>query len=623
MSFGVPSPRRKSKWRFALAATFTAALVATTTASATSVATADELEPQAESDTLIHDRIDELLRKIYVRTTMSQMTLEEKVGQLFMPRVYGNTADTTDPDDIARNQDLHGVDNGVELMETYNVGGLIYFAWADNVDDPHQTAGLSNGLQEAAMDNGSGVPLLISTDQEHGTVARVTEPATQLPGAMALGSTWDDALAHDAADIAGMELRALGISQNFAPVADVNVNPENPVIGIRSFSSDPQLASDMTAAQVNGYQSGDLDVAAAAKHFPGHGNTDLDSHHDLPVIPHTYEEWQEIDAPPFEAAIENDIDVIMTAHIQFPALDDSGKPATLSEPIMSDVLRGDMGYEGVVVTDSLGMAGVREDFDDDEIPVLALQAGVDLLLNAPDTEVAYDAVIDAVADGELTESRIDESVERLLSLKHQRGVVQDPLVDVDSVDDVVGIDEHLDTASDISDATTTLVQNHEDTLPLPADTGQSTLVTGNGEEAIPAIADELTDRGLEATELHTGLEPDEEDIAAAGSAAADSDLVVVTTTSVDADSEQLELVEALQDSGTTVVVLATGTPYDIAHFPDVDAYVAAYGDTGFALDSAVKVLFDEVSPTGKLPVMIPQADDPDSALFELGHGMSY
>lgn len=621
MSFGKSTSGKARKWRFALAATFTGALVATTTAAATSSATAEQPDGTTGA-TNVADRHDEIFRKIYVKRTMAQMTLEEKVGQLFVPYVYGQTADTTDPDDVEANQAIHGVDNGQEVIDTYNPGGVIYFAWSNNVEDPHQIAGLSNGLQEAALGTDNEIPLLISTDQEHGNVVRVTDPATQLPGAMALGSSFDTDLAQDAADIAGTELRAVGVNQNYAPVADVNVNPDNPVIGIRSFSSDPQHTSDMVAAQVEGYQSGELDVAAAAKHFPGHGNTDEDSHDTLPTIPHTYEEWQEYDKPPFEAAIEADIDVMMTAHIQFPALDDSGKPATLSNPIITGLLREELGYEGLIVTDSLEMEGVREDFDDEEVPVLALQAGSDMLLMPPDTELAFNSVLDAIESGELTEERINESVERILSLKHKRGIVDNPIVDEGKIDDIVGTDEHREFAANASDQTTTLVQN-DDTLPLSADAGTNTLVVGNGEDTVTDVADQFNDRGLDATSQHTGLEPDQVAIDEAVEAADQSDLVVVTTTGVAADSEQAALVEALIATGTPVVAVGTGTPYDIAHFPEVNSYLATYGATGDAIDSLVKVLFNEVSPSGQLPVMIPEADDVDTPLFEFGHGLEY
>lgn len=571
----------------------------------------------------------------WVSEQLEEMTLEEKVGQLFMTYAYGETADTDDPDDVEANQEWLGVDNGAELIDTYQVGGIIYFAWSNNVNDPEQIAGLSNGLQEEAVAQPSETPLLVSTDQEHGVVTRVGPPATQFPGNMALGAVGDADAAYEAGLIAGHELRAVGINENFAPTADVNVNPENPVIGVRSFSSDPQLTAELTAAQVEGYQ--DVDgVTSTAKHFPGHGNTDQDSHDELPTIPHTYEEWQEIDAPPFESAFESDLDSIMTAHIQFPALDDSMDPATLSKPIMTDLLREEMGFDGLVVTDSLSMEGVRELYDDEEIPVLALQAGVDMLLMPPDLDLAYNAVLDAVADGELTEDRIDESVQRILHLKSERGIVDDPFVDPDAVDDVVGTPEHLQAAQDITDRSTTLVKN-DGVLPLDGDSGD-VLVTGtdgtdpteSAEDASVTVVDDLSDalaeRGLDSASLPTGPDPDQAAIDEVVAAAEDRDFAVVTTSNafdVETNPGQAALVEALQAADTPVVAVAVNTPYDVAQMTEVEAYVAAYSTTAPAVESLADVLFAEVDPSGTLPVTIPEADDPDTPLYEFGHGLSY
>ncbi|HEY9328868.1 MAG TPA: glycoside hydrolase family 3 N-terminal domain-containing protein, partial [Streptomyces sp.] len=314
-----------------------------------------------------------------LKRLISRMSLEEKVGQLFVMRVYGHSATEPDQADIDSNLAEIGVRTAAEMIAKYHVGGIIYFAWAHNTRDPHQIADLSNGIQRAGLAEPNSLPLLISTDQEHGIVCRVGEPATLMPGAMALGAGGSRSDARRAGQIAGAELAAIGIRQNYAPDADVNVNPANPVIGVRSFGSDPQSVAGMVAAQVKGYQS--AGIASTAKHFPGHGDTSTDSHTGLPVITHTREQWAELDEPPFKAAIAAGIDSIMTAHIVVPALDPAEDPATLSRPILTGILREELGYDGVVVTDSLGMEGVRTKYGDERVPVLALQAGVDQLLN--------------------------------------------------------------------------------------------------------------------------------------------------------------------------------------------------------------------------------------------------
>ncbi|MGH3646777.1 MAG: glycoside hydrolase family 3 protein [Micromonosporaceae bacterium] len=559
----------------------------------------------------------------WIRHKLRQMSLEEKVGQLFMTYAYGETADTDAPGDVSRNRSAYGVDNAQQLIEKYHLGGMIYFAWSNNVNNPRQIAGLSNGVQRVAADQPSGLPLLISTDQEQGIVVRVGSPATQFPGNMALGAGRSSRDAFTAARITGQELRALGINQNFAPVADVNVNALNPVIGVRSFGEDPGLAAALTAAQTRGYQQRD-GVSATAKHFPGHGDTDVDSHYGFPVINHTREEWQRLDAPPFRAAVASGIDAIMTAHIQVPALDPSGDPATLSRPIMTGLLRGELGYDGVVVTDSLGMAGVRQKYGDERVPVLALKAGVDMLLMPPKLDVAYHAVLDAVRNGELTERRIEQSVARILRLKFYRGLVRDPYVDPSRIDSVVGTPEHVAAARQITERTTTLVANDAGLLPLDKQS-RGVLVTGWGVATTRSLGDHFADRAATADVYSTGANPSDAAVSTAVAKAEASDLVVVTTMNAwtSGNARQRTLVKQLVATGTPVIVLGVRDPYDIAYFTETETYLATYSYTAIGLASAVKAIFGEVSPSGRLPVTIPVAGQPDTPLYPYGHGVTY
>jgi beta-N-acetylhexosaminidase len=550
----------------------------------------------------------------YAAETLEGMTLEDKVGQLFMVYVHGEAADTDHPDAVASNLERLGAENGAAFVASYKPGGIIYFDWAnfsstDGLTDPEQIAALSSGLQDAAE-----VPLLIATDQEYGTVVRIGEPATQFPGSMSLGATRDAEAARRAAEIAGAELRAMGLNQNFAPDADVNVDPANPVIGVRSFGSDPALVAELVAAQVDGYHDGG--VAVSAKHFPGHGDTGTDSHVGLPVITHTAEEWERIDAPPFIAAIEAGADLIMSAHLQFPALDDSLTPATLSAPILTGLLRDKLGFEGVIVTDSLEMQGVRTEYGDDRVPVMALQAGADMLLMPPDFPLAYDAVLTAVSTGELTEERIDESVMRLLLLKYRLGRASDSRAESDGPE-TVGADEHRQVAADIADRSITLLAN-DGTLPLAAG---SVLVTGWGENTTARLTAALNTEGLQAEALVTGDEPDADQIKAAVAAAAGRDLVVVSTYNVKAGGAQANLVAELRKSGVPVVIAAVGTPYDAAHLGAVNASLATYSYTETSLASLAKVVTGAVDPTGTLPVDVPDANG--GIAFDFGHGLNY
>lgn len=566
-----------------------------------------------------------------LRRIIAGMSLEEKVGQLFVMRVYGHSATDPDQADIDANLKEIGVRTAAELVSTYHVGGIIYFSWAHNTRDPHQIAALSNGIQQAALGERSRVPLLISTDQEHGIVCRVGEPATLLPGAMALGAGGSRSDTRRAAWIAGAELAALGINQNYAPDADVNVNPANPVIGVRSFGSDPQAVAELVAAQVKGYQG--AGVAATAKHFPGHGDTSTDSHTGLPVIEHTRQEWEELDAPPFRAAIRARIDSIMTAHIVVPALDPSEDPATLSRPILTGILREELGYDGVVVTDSLGMEGVRTKYGDDRVPVLALLAGVDQLLNPPNLSVAWNAVLEAVRGGEISEARVEESVLRILRLKSKLGLFRDPFVSGRGVDRTVGIRKHLLDADRIAERTTTLLADPGALLPLSRRTHRRLLVVGadpaspSGTTGPPTttLAGAFTELGFAATALSTGTAPNQAKIAEAVAAAQGRDAVVVSTYNITAGSTQRALVDALVATGVPVVAVAIRNPYDAAHLTGhgVAAVLASYSWTDVELRAAARVIAGRAHPEGRLPVPVQRADDPARVLYPVGHGLSY
>ncbi|WP_433009947.1 glycoside hydrolase family 3 protein [Kribbella sp. CA-294648] len=559
----------------------------------------------------------------WATATMARMTLEEKVGQLFVTYAYGATATTADP----RNVTAYGVATPAEVVAKYKLGGVIYFAWTGSVANPPQIAALSNGLQQTSLGVGQkvSVPLLISTDQEHGVVFRVGPPATQFAGAMALGAGRSTADAREAAAIAGAELRAVGVNQDYAPVADVNVNALNPVIGVRSFSSDPELVARLTAAQVDGYQR-DGGIAATAKHFPGHGDTATDSHTGLPTIDHTREEWERIDAPPFRAAIAAGIDSIMTAHIVVPSLDPSGDPATLSKPIMTGILREELGYDGVVVTDSLGMAGVRQKYGDAEVPVLALEAGVDQLLMPPRMDIAYNAVLDAVRSGRISEKRLDQSVYRVLRRKHLNGLVDQPMVDVAAVPSVVGTPKHYAAAQRISDRSTTVVKNA--LLPL-SNAARTILVTGYGVATTQTLANRLAARGATTTVRQTGATPTDAAITGAVAAAQTHDLTIVLTMKAwdtlvtDKQAKQQKLVKQLLATGKPVIVVAVRDPYDIAYFPAAPTYLATYSYADVSMESLAKVLYGEIAPAGKLPVDIPVAGDPSVTLYPFGHGLTW
>jgi beta-N-acetylhexosaminidase len=548
----------------------------------------------------------------WIKSKIKHMTLEEKIGQLFMIHVYGKTP--TDPNYETINiANKRGAKNFKEAIEKYHIGGIIYFNWTDNIGMPvdwEQVNALSNGLQEIAMKQRMAIPLLIATDQEGGVVARVREPGTVFPGNMALGATRSTVYASKSAQIMGMELKSLGINMNLAPVLDVNVNPENPVIGVRSFSEDPDLVAEMGIAQIKGYQ--EQNVIATVKHFPGHGDTNVDSHYGLPIINHDLKTLHEIDIKPFKAAIEAGIDAIMPAHIVVPALDDSGLPATLSKPILTDFLRKKLGFDGVIITDSLGMSGANV-VPKERVPVEAFKAGADILLNPPDVDLAYNAMLNAVKDGEITEKRVDESVYRILKLKFKRGLFHNPMTPEDALEKI-DLEENKAVADEMTEQSITLVKNENNLLPL--NKNQTIFVTGPSLGFPEDLAQLLTEKGIKTQSYATATSPTAQEISTAVEKAQQHDVIIVTAYTANTNNAQQKLVKALEDTGKPVVVASMRNPYDIMAFPSVDANVLTYGNQSVSVKALAKVLTGEVNPTGKLPVTIPN-------FYPFGHGLSY
>ncbi|MFL6141863.1 MAG: glycoside hydrolase family 3 protein [Labedaea sp.] len=563
---------------------------------------------------------------LWANQVLNHLSLEDKVGQLFVVSVWGKSADETHP----TNQQNYGVDTPAQVVERYHVGGVIYFnnSGTDNVDSPRQVAELSNGLQHAAVRSGLHLPLVVAIDQEGGNVTRLETPATEFPGNMSIGAGRSATDARSLATINGHELRAMGINQNFAPVADVNSNPLNPVIGARSFSSHPDLASQLVSAEIAGYQDSGRPretVSSAAKHFPGHGDAATDSHTTLPIINRTEQQWRQIDLPPFRAAIAAGVDAIMTAHIEMPNIEPSGVPATLSHHILTDLLRDELGYRGVIVTDSLGMGGANV-FPPEEIPVMALEAGADELLMPPNLDLAKNAVLNAVHSGRLSENRINQSVLRILLQKFKRGVLTSPFVDVNQVDALVGTSGHVAEVQRISDRTTTVLRNDAGVLPVRTKPN-NVLVTGIGDTVITArtptwLANSLAARGINATALPSGGSPSEALITQAVTAAQSADLVVVLTNSLGTRAQLRALLTRLLATGKPVVAVATQIPYD-AGFIDAPTWLATYSWRSMSMESLAKVLLGEMAPQGKLPVDVPVGTDPATIRYPFGTGLTW
>ncbi|MGG1574083.1 glycoside hydrolase family 3 protein [Fictibacillus sp. NRS-1165] len=548
----------------------------------------------------------------WIKRIVKHMTVEEKVGQVFIIHVYGKTAE--DPAYEQTNiKQKRGAKNFVEAIGKYHLGGVIYFNWTDNIGisvNKAQVNKLSNDIQKAAMKQRMPIPLFVSTDQEGGVVARVTEPGTVFPGNMALAAAQSADYAKQSASIMGLELKSLGINLNFAPDLDVNVNPNNPVIGVRSFSENPDVVSRLGVAQVKGYQ--EQNMMATAKHFPGHGDTDVDSHSGLPIINHDLKTLNEVDLKPFKAAIHSGIDAIMTGHLVVPALDDSGMPATLSKPILTGLLREKMKFKGLIITDSLGMSGANI-VPPDRVPVEAFKAGADILLNPPDVDVAYNGLLNAVKSGEISAKRLDQSVARILKAKMKRGLFHQPYVKPDAISQI-GLPENLQKAENMTDQSITMIKNENHTLPIQQ--GDKVLVTGPSLGKPLELASALKGKGLTASGFATAASPTAAEIASAVHQMAGKDLVVVTAYTANTNSAQQNLVKALQAAGKPVVLASMRNPYDIMALPDVTANILTYGNQNVSVRSLAKALAGEISPGGKLPITIP-------GKYPFGFGLSY
>ncbi|MDL4775996.1 glycoside hydrolase family 3 protein [Actinomadura xylanilytica] len=490
---------------------------------------------------------------------VAKMSPAEKVGQLFVP-TFSSRADA------------------ISLVKRYHVGGLIYFP--RNMRTPEQTAAQSNAIQKS-----SKVPLLLGVDEEQGIVSR-TPFITRFPGNMALGATRDPAAARAAAKVTGAELRAIGINQDYAPVADVNLDPANPVIGVRSFGSDPGQVSQLLRGAIAGYQ--DAGVAATAKHFPGHGDTGTDSHTGLPVIQHSRRTWERLDAPPFKAAIAAGVDSIMSAHIVVPKLDRSGDPSTLSRTVLTGLLRGSLGYQGVIITDSLEMAGARRKYGDAATPVRAINAGADQLLMPPNLPRAHQAVLAAVRSGTIPQKRLDEAVGRVLRLKEARGLFRGTRADPARAAASVGTAAHKATARMVAERAVTLVRNDGGLLPFK---GRKVYVSGPKSARLAA---ELGRAGVRTTTSLTA-----------------ADAAVLTT--LDAGSVTAARVRAL--GAKPVVVAALGSPYDLDGAGAAKAALATYSSGAVSVTALAEVLAGRVKPTGRLPV--------NAGGERAGHGLNY
>ena len=502
----------------------------------------------------------------------------------------------------------------LKLVSQEHAGGLILVNVANGRTvakaDPIEAAGIINRMQRLAK-----IPLLVSGDFERGASMRV-DGTTAFPHAMAFTASRDANEARLEGAITAREARAMGVQWLFFPDVDVNNNPDNPIINIRSYGENPEDVEAFSSAFIAGAHSVDsARVLVTAKHFPGHGDTATDTHLNLATISADRARLEKIEWAPFRSAIQSGTDAIMTAHIAVPALDGTGIPATLSPKILNGVLREELGFKGIVVTDALDMGGIAKGYSTGDAAVRALQAGADVLLMPPDGMAAIDAVAAAIKSGELTQKRIDESAMRILVAKAHLGLAKEKLVNLDKIRSAIATPESTATAQQIADRSVTVVRNEGDFLPLKTTTDAAFFVLTESPVSVEgqAFAMEMHKRNPNANVIvvNSGMTDSDLQIAVEKGAAANR-FVVAAFASVAAYRGNLalggglpQMIQNLIATKKPVALIALGNPYLLRNFPDVAAYMTTYSTVPPSEVSTVKALLGEMPVSGKLPVTIP------------------
>jgi beta-N-acetylhexosaminidase len=535
---------------------------------------------------------------------MKTLTAREKIAQLIVIGFNGHPMNT-------RTRDYRKF---VHLVSQEHVGGLILVNVSNGRTvakaDPLEAASFINRMQRLAK-----IPLLVSGDFERGASMRV-DATTAFPHAMAFTASRDPNEARIEGEITAREARALGVQWLFFPDADVNNNPDNPIINIRSYGENPDDVSAFASAFIAGAHSvPQARVLTTAKHFPGHGDTATDTHLNLATITADRPRLEQLEWAPFRAVIQGGTDAIMTAHIAVPALDDAGVPATLSPKILTGVLREELGFKGIIVTDALEMGGIAKGFSVGEAAVKSLQAGADVLLMPPDGEGAINAVAAALKSGTISQKRIDQSVMRILTAKAHVGLAVKKLVDLEAVHSIINSEESNAAAQLIGDRAVTLVRNENNFLPLKpsGDTAFFILTEGSTSVEGLAFAAEVRRRSVMANVTIVDASMSDADLQAAVQHAGQaSRYVVAAFASVAAYRGSVvlsggfpQMIQNLIATKKPVALIALGNPYLLRNFPDVAAYMTTYSTVPPSEIAAVKALFGEIAIGGKLPVSIP------------------
>ncbi len=522
---------------------------------------------------------------------LQKLSLEQKIGQMLFLSFSGGP----------ESPELE------ELLRRYAPGGLILYSSRGNTDSPGAVAALISQAQKKARQYGE-IPPFFAIDQEGGLVDRLREGITLFPGNMALGAAGDAALAREQARIAATELRALGITWNFAPVVDVNSNPANPVINIRSFGEDPEEVSALGTSMVGPYR--DAGVLCIAKHYPGHGDTRVDSHVGLPRVDRPLKTLEEVDLLPFREMALAGVPAMMTAHVLVPALapENPELPATLSREVLQGLRQ--RGFMGLIVTDSMGMGAIRQGWGAGEAALLAVEAGADVLLYGADPgsgipvfDEVFRSLLGAVRTGRIAEKRIDESVLRILTAKAQIRILDDPLPRFDWWEILEG-EEHIRIPREIAEKSVTLVRNEGKLLPLSENVRIPLILPEKYAKAVlpllhavPQFVSLYVESPEEKNSVSPPLSPEEM------RAIREAPVLAFASWGL---SKSPELRRIIKDFGEKpLIFLALRSPYDLLEVPEAESSLCTYGDTPVSLEVLGEILRGKRLPRGELPVELP------------------
>ncbi len=543
--------------------------------------------------------------KKWVKDTLSKMTLREKCAQMVMPWVLGEYL----PEDSIEFQRM------VRLVKKEKVGGLIFFR--GNIVNQ---ALLTNKMQELAS-----IPLLVASDFEYGPAMRLKD-APGFPYNMAVAATGDSKLAYKMGKVIAEECRAIGVTQNYAPVADVNNNPGNPIINVRSFSEDKNIVSEYCRNFIKGAASGR--VLTTVKHFPGHGNTQIDSHKDIPSILEDSTELFSNELVPFINAVKSGVHSVMAGHLNVPALNsEAGIPATLSRQVLTGILKNKFGFSGLIVTDAMNMNAITKYYSVAESAVKAIDAGIDIILMSPDEEIAINAIHDAVKCGKLSANRINESVVKILSAKKWLGLNKNRFVIIPDVAKIIGSKSHLKLAKEIAEKSITLVKNYKKLIPLNMEKFHHPVcitITDGEEYTNELIFQTLAkDYFNNLSKIVLNKRSQIKDYRKAYLTAQQSDLIIVPsfikikayTGMIELSKKNSDFITKLLKLKSPSVLISFGNPYLLSQFTEAKSYLCAYGDQPVSQKAMLKAITGKIEISGKLPISIP------GTAYRIGHGI--